>query len=83
MIKQRVKTRFETRNTVPRECLFFYPVVAIFSRVTALTYALSYLMITTLTEIMENKYGFSTGIVGLSFLGLGNLQDLLYHMLFY
>ena len=58
----------------PLKLLFFSPVVFIVSWVTALTYGLSYLIITTLTETMEKSYGFGQGIVGLSFLGLGMFQ---------
>lgn len=54
----------------PMKMLFLSPIVLIVSWYTALTYGLSYLIITTLTEIMERSYGFGQGIVGLSFLGL-------------
>ena len=59
----------------PLKMLVFSPIVLIISSYTALTYGLSYLVITTLTEVMEKSYGFGQGIVGLSFLGLCTFQN--------
>ena len=50
------------------------PIVSIVALYTALTYGISYLILTTLTEIMQNNYGFGQGAVGLTFLGRGNLH---------
>jgi MFS family permease len=47
------------------------PVVAITSLYTALTYGYLYLQFTTMTQVFQHQYGFSTALVGLSFLGLG------------
>ena len=55
----------------PVKMLFFSPIVFIICFYTALTYGLSYLILTTLTEIMESTYHFGQGVVGLSFLGRG------------
>ncbi|OTB02963.1 hypothetical protein M426DRAFT_322197 [Hypoxylon sp. CI-4A] len=55
----------------PFKMLFLSPVVAITSIYMALTYGYLYLMFSSLTEVFEEYYGFSTSIVGLAFLGLG------------
>ncbi|KAI1314110.1 cycloheximide resistance protein [Xylaria venustula] len=47
------------------------PVVCIMALYTALTYGYLYLQFTTMTEVFQGQYGFSTQLVGLSFLGLG------------
>ncbi|KAI8629805.1 MFS general substrate transporter [Xylariaceae sp. FL1651] len=47
------------------------PIVAIMALYTALTYGYLYLQFTTMTEVFQEAYGFSTALVGLSFLGLG------------
>ena len=65
--------------TRPMQVLLRSPTVAIISFYTALAYALSYIILTTLTEIMETHYGFGQGIVGLAFLApsTGNLIGML------
>jgi len=50
---------------LPLRMLFLSPIVLLFS------YGYLYLMFTTLTEVFERVYGFSTGTVGLTYLGLG------------
>ena len=60
----------------PLRMLFFSPIVFMVSFYTALTYGMSYLVMTTLTEIFEGSYGFSQGAVGLLFLGQGLLLSL-------
>ena len=57
----------------PIQMLFLSPVVIIIALYTAITYGLSYLILTTLTEVMQNTYGFGQGAVGLTFLGRGIL----------
>ncbi|KAI1338390.1 bicyclomycin resistance protein [Xylariaceae sp. FL0016] len=47
------------------------PIVNILALYTAVTYGYLYLMFTTMTEVFQETYGFSTSTVGLSFLGLG------------
>ena len=37
----------------------------------AIVYGYLYLLFTTITEVFEGQYGFSPGIVGLTYLGLG------------
>lgn len=65
------KVTFTMSVTRPLQMLFFSPVVFLASFYTALTYDLSYLILTTLTEVMQSTYGFSQGLVGLTFLGRG------------
>ncbi|KAI1174851.1 bicyclomycin resistance protein [Nemania sp. FL0916] len=47
------------------------PIVSIMALYTALTYGYLYIQFTTMTEVFQGAYGFSTALVGLSFLGLG------------
>lgn len=56
----------------PVRLLFSSPVVLVTSLFTSLVYGFSYLILTTLAEIMEETYGFSSGSAGLTFLGRGN-----------
>lgn len=55
----------------PLKLLFKSPIVALLSLHLALTFGLLYLLVTTLTYIFEEVYGFSTQSSGLTFLGLG------------
>ncbi|KAH8769490.1 major facilitator superfamily domain-containing protein [Hyaloscypha finlandica] len=56
---------------LPLRMLFLSPIVLLFSTYMAMVYGYLYLMFTTLTEVFERVYGFSTGTVGLTYLGLG------------
>ncbi|KAI1259217.1 bicyclomycin resistance protein [Xylariaceae sp. FL1019] len=47
------------------------PIISIMAVYTAITYGYLYLQFTTMTQVFEETYGFSTSVVGLSFLGLG------------
>ncbi|KAB8264379.1 major facilitator superfamily domain-containing protein [Aspergillus pseudonomiae] len=62
----------------PARILFSSPVVLVTSLYTALTYGISYLILTTLAEIMQKTYGFGEGPVGITFLGraIGNIVGL-------
>ncbi|KAB8217697.1 major facilitator superfamily domain-containing protein [Aspergillus novoparasiticus] len=62
----------------PVRLLFSSPVVLVMSLYTALTYGISYLILTTLAEIMQKTYGFGEGPVGITFLGraIGNIVGL-------
>ncbi|KAI1432785.1 cycloheximide resistance protein [Xylaria sp. CBS 124048] len=63
---------FFKRGVVRPVKMFLYsPVVCITALYTALTYGYLYIQFTTMTEVFQGQYGFSTAIVGLSFLGLG------------
>ncbi|TGO21872.1 hypothetical protein BPAE_0196g00130 [Botrytis paeoniae] len=55
----------------PIKMLFFSPIVFIISFFTALVYGISYVILTTLTPILEDNYGLGQGPVGLAFLGRG------------
>lgn len=55
----------------PFRMLFLSPIVAIAAVYVAVTYGYLYLMFTTITEVFQQYYGFSTSMVGLAFLGLG------------
>ena len=66
--------KLDTRSMLrPLRMLLFSPIILMISLYTALTYGIFYLIVTTLTEIFENLYGFSQGTVGLLFLGQGLL----------
>jgi hypothetical protein len=56
--------------------LFFTPIVCVFVVYLGITYGYLYLLFTTITEVYEKQYGFSTGIAGLSFLGIGEFPSL-------
>ncbi|KAI1419092.1 cycloheximide resistance protein [Xylaria sp. FL1777] len=63
---------FFKRSAVrPIKMFLFSPVISIMALYTLLTYGYLYLQFTTMTEVFQGQYGFSTEIVGLSFLGLG------------
>ncbi len=51
--------------------LFMSPIVFLLSLHVSIVYGLLYLLFTTFTVLFEDVYHFSTGIVGLAFLGLG------------
>ncbi|KAI1803011.1 bicyclomycin resistance protein [Daldinia bambusicola] len=55
----------------PFKMLFLSPIIAITSLYMAVTYGYLYLMFTTMTEVFQGYYGFSTSTVGLAFIGLG------------
>ncbi|KAI4598581.1 hypothetical protein KJ359_002994 [Pestalotiopsis sp. 9143b] len=47
------------------------PIILITSIYMATSYGYLYLMFTTMTSVFEDTYGFSSGLVGLAYLGLG------------
>ena len=51
--------------------LLFSPIVLALSLYMAMVYGYLYLLFTTLTEVFEVGYGFSSGSVGLTYLGIG------------
>ncbi|KAL2830809.1 major facilitator superfamily domain-containing protein [Aspergillus cavernicola] len=51
--------------------LFLSPITAITSLYVAVSYGYLYLMFTTITTVFQETYGFTTGTVGLAYLGLG------------
>ena len=47
------------------------PIICLLSIYMALVYGLLYLFFTTISSVFENNYGFSTGLSGLAYLGIG------------
>jgi multidrug resistance protein len=64
-------TVFKHAISRPLKLLLTSPIVFLLSTHLALVYGLLYLLFTTFTTVFEELYGFSTGSVGLTFLGLG------------
>ncbi|KAJ5682365.1 hypothetical protein N7462_005530 [Penicillium macrosclerotiorum] len=62
---------FFTTLARPIKLLFCSPIVFLMALLSAMTYGYLYLMFTTMTDIFEGKYGFSSGIAGLTYLGFG------------
>ena len=55
----------------PARMLVLSPVIFLLGLYVALVYAYTYVLLTTMTEVFEKDYGFSTGSASLTFLGLG------------
>ena len=55
----------------PARMLIFSPIVLALSTFMAVVYGYLYLLFTTITEVFEGIYHFSTGTVGLTYLGIG------------
>lgn len=55
----------------PMKMLLLSPVVLLLSLYMAFVYGLLYLLFTTITAVFQGSYGFSQGLSGLAFLGLG------------
>ena len=55
----------------PTKMLLFSPIVLALSTFMAVVYGYLYLLFTTITEVFEDRYGFSQGSVGLTYLGIG------------
>lgn len=51
--------------------LVFSPIVLALSTYMAVVYGYLYLLFTTITEVFEETYHFSSGSVGLTYLGIG------------
>lgn len=51
--------------------LIFSPIVLALSTFMAVVYGYLYLLFTTITEVFEDRYHFSQGSVGLTYLGIG------------
>lgn len=62
---------FQESMIRPLTMLFASPVIAVLSIYMALVYGYLYIVLTTMTEVFEDRYGFSRGGSGLAFLGLG------------
>lgn len=55
----------------PLKMLFRSPTVLSFCIYVSVIYGYLYLLFTTITEVYEREYGFSTGLAGLSYIGIG------------
>lgn len=55
----------------PFKMLLFSPMCAILALYMGITYGYLYLLFTSITIVFEESYGFSSGMVGLVYLGLG------------
>ncbi|KAI2669805.1 hypothetical protein CBS147332_7975 [Penicillium roqueforti] len=55
----------------PTKLLIFSPIVLVMSIYVALIFGLLYLLFATFSMVFEGQYGFSAGISGLAYLGLG------------
>jgi multidrug resistance protein len=55
----------------PMRMLIFSPIVFLMSLYVAINYGILYLFFTTITFVFEDNYHFSSGAVGLSYLGIG------------
>ncbi|KAI4194833.1 MAG: hypothetical protein LQ350_007546 [Teloschistes chrysophthalmus] len=55
----------------PFKLLIFSPIVLALSTFMAVVYGYLYLLFTTITEVFESTYHFSSGAVGLTYLGIG------------
>ena len=58
-------------STRPLRMLFLSPVVAIFSTYMALVYGLLYLLLTPISTVYADTYGWAPEMTGLAYLGLG------------
>jgi multidrug resistance protein len=55
----------------PMKMLFLSPIVFLMSLYISVCYGILYLFFTTMTFVFEGQYGFSSGSVGLAYLGMG------------
>ncbi|GME24691.1 putative mfs multidrug protein [Neofusicoccum parvum] len=55
----------------PTKMLFLSPLVGLMSLYVAVVYGILYLLFTTFTFVFEGQYGFSSGTVGLTYIGIG------------
>ncbi|KAI1427571.1 putative MFS multidrug transporter [Xylaria sp. FL1777] len=55
----------------PTQLLIFSPIVLVMSIYVALVFGLLYLLFASFSPLFEDVYGFSTGVSGLSYLGIG------------
>jgi MFS family permease len=55
----------------PMKMLFLSPIVGLMSLYIAINYGILYLFFTTVTFVFEGQYQFSSGAVGLSYIGVG------------
>lgn len=66
-----ILTRLRKSIGMPLKLLFFSPIVFFLSLYVAFSFGLMYLLFTTFSTVFRDQYGFSVGISGLSYIGLG------------
>lgn len=59
----------------PLKMLILSPIVLLLTLYNSVIYGYLYLLFTTITEVFERGYGFGSGIVGLTFLGIGKYSE--------
>ncbi|KAM4066943.1 major facilitator superfamily protein [Hirsutella rhossiliensis] len=62
---------FATAIVRPSKMLIFSPIVFLLSLYMCILYGYLYLIFTALPDLFQHEYGFSTGQVGLTYLGIG------------
>ncbi|KAL8742888.1 MAG: hypothetical protein Q9190_004695 [Brigantiaea leucoxantha] len=67
-----VKSFFTSSILRPVRMMILSPMILFLSLYVSVVFAYTYIMFTTMTEVFQSRYGFSTGSAGLTFLGLGN-----------
>jgi multidrug resistance protein len=65
------KEHFKRAIIRPIKMLLFSPIVLLLSLYMALIFGYLYLFLTTFPTVFQEQYGFSTGVTGLSYLGVG------------
>ena len=65
------RDRFKLAIVRPLKLLVLSPIVLALSTFMAVVYGYLYLLFTTMTEVFESTYQFSSGAVGLTYLGIG------------
>jgi len=55
----------------PMKMLVLSPIIGLLSLYCAICYGYLYLLFTTITGVFEGDYGFSSGVVGLTYIGIG------------
>ena len=63
--------------TRPSKMILFSPIILSLGIYTGIVFAYLYLMLVTFTEVYEQKYGFSLGVTGLTYLGMQPMYALL------
>ena len=63
--------RFRRAIIRPAKILVFSPIVLLLSIYTAVLFGYLYLFVTTFPTVYQEQYGFSVGLTGLTYLGLG------------
>lgn len=70
-MKLRLRDLLTNSTTRTVRMLILSPIIFLMSFYVSVVFAYTYILFTTMTEIFQDKYGFSTGSASLSFLGIG------------